>query len=100
MFLRSAYVERTPYEISIPSYGINVKTGQEGSTWNSGILVNKFPEFPVHFTIAMTGCAFSILLNSFLARGVEMHEDLATDIGKYTGVFRGGDKGQCPPLPK
>ena len=79
----SAYIERTPYEISMPSYGISVKTVNEGSTWNNGFLVKAYPEFPIHFTIGMTGCAFSILLNSYLAGGGELDKDFV----KFVGMF-------------
>ena len=82
-----AYVERTPYEISIPSYGINIKPDEEGSTWNAGVLVRKFPEYPIHFTIAMTGCAFSILLNAYLSTGGELERDFLDFIGKKKHCF-------------
>ena len=82
MYVFAAYVERTPYEISIPSYGIGIKPKHEGSIWNRGILVREYPEFPIHFTIGMTGCAFSILLNSFLATGVEIDKEFNEYVGK------------------
>ena len=80
--LFSAYVERTPHEICLPSYGISVKTVNEGSTWNNGMLVKVHPEFPIHFTIGMTGCAFSILLNAFFASGGELDKDFVQFIGE------------------
>jgi len=66
----------------LPSYGISVKTTNEGSTWNQGFVVKAYPEFPIHFTIAMTGCAFSILLNSFLASGGELDGNFIEFVGK------------------
>ena len=77
-----AYVERSPYEISIPSYGINVNPKHELSTWHAGYVVREVPELPIYFTIGMTGCAFSILLNSFLANGGELSKDFSSYLGK------------------
>ena len=88
IYFVSAYMERSPYEISIPSYGINVKTSDEGSVWYAGHQVRKCEELPVLFTIGMTGCAFSILLNSFLADGGEVCKNYAKFVGKLENLKR------------
>ena len=68
----TAYVERSPHEIYLPSYGIGLKPEDEGSIWNNGIkLRTTSPEYPLHFTVGMTGCAFSILLNQYFKNGTE-----------------------------
>jgi len=53
-----------------------------GSVWSSGFLARKCLELPLHFIQGMCGCAFSILLKTFLEKGVEVSEDLLAYIGK------------------
>ena len=77
-----AYVERTPYEISYPSYGINLKTADETARWHCGFRVRQCPEFPLHYTIAMVGCFFSILLVTYFKKGGEINKKYENCIGK------------------
>ncbi|XP_076809591.1 cytosolic phospholipase A2-like [Clavelina lepadiformis] len=74
-----AYYEETPFEVSLPEYGIGLSPDTVGSTWTGGFLVDKLPELPLHFSQGMTGCAFSILLQDYLKNGNER----ASDLGDY-----------------
>ena len=76
-------MERTPHEISIPSYGINIKTNDDASSWYHGFCVEHFREFPLHFTVAMVGCAFAVLVKSYIETGGELDKKLMEAIGKY-----------------
>lgn len=76
-----AYMERTPYEVSFPSYGISYNTTDDASTWYSGFRVHRCPELPLHFTIAMTGCAMSILLTSYVETGGELDKCFLEHVG-------------------
>ena len=70
-FFSTAYVERSPHEIYLPSYGIGLKPEDEGTVWKNGIKLRSSTEYPLHFTVGMTGCAFSILLNQYYKNGTE-----------------------------
>nr|XP_039274774.1 cytosolic phospholipase A2-like [Styela clava] len=56
-------VEMTPYEVSLPSYGINIPTEQFNSSWGNGILQKELPEPPLHYLMGASGSAFAILLS-------------------------------------
>ncbi|CAK8682180.1 unnamed protein product [Clavelina lepadiformis] len=72
-----AYLEQTPYEVALPEFAMGLAPDTVGSTWTGGFLVNKRPEFPLHFSQGMTGCAFSILLQTFLKDGNEDSVELS-----------------------
>lgn len=82
-----AYMERTPYEVSFPSYGISYNTTDDASTWYSGFRVHRCPELPLHFTIAMTGCAMSILLTSYVETGGELDKCFLEHVGMIVTLF-------------
>ena len=44
--------------------------------------MRKTPEYPLHFTVGMTGCAFSILLNQYFKYGDEGGNFLFSKLGK------------------
>ena len=75
-------MERSAHEIYIPSYGIGFKPEDEGAVWNDGIRLLPGPEYPLHFTVGMTGCAFSILLDQYLKYGDEAGNVLFSALGK------------------
>ena len=79
----SAYVERTPHEIYIPNYGIGLRPQDETASWNHGIRLETGPEYPLHFTVGMTGCAFSIILDQYFKYGDEAGNSLFNELGKY-----------------
>ena len=74
-------MERTPHEMSFPSYGINIQSKDDACTWCHGFCAWKCPEFPLHFVIAMTGCAFAILLNSYYETGCELERKFLDYVG-------------------
>ena len=79
MFL--VHTEISPHEISIPSHGVGLTPEDGGSVWSNGFLVRKTPEYPLHFTVGMTGCAFSILLNQYFKYGDEGGHFLSSELG-------------------
>ncbi|CAK8685039.1 unnamed protein product [Clavelina lepadiformis] len=86
----SAYIEHSPFETNIPSYGIGVSPENFGSAWCAGYLVKKQPEVPLHFIVGITGCAFAILLNQYAKYGGEIQKELVEFIDKerIKGRFR------------
>ncbi|XP_076809592.1 cytosolic phospholipase A2-like [Clavelina lepadiformis] len=86
-----AYYEETPFEVSLPEYGIGLPPDTVGSTWTGGFLVDKLRELPLHFSHGMTGCAFSILLQKFIKKGSERSADLSDyiDAERVRGKQRG-----------
>ena len=77
-----AWVERTPYEVCVPSYGVAVKSRDEGSKWNAGVAVRKCPELPLHYNVAMTGCAFAIFPIPYFSSGDEAGTKFVECLGK------------------
>ena len=82
LYLFLAYVERSQDEIYFPNYGIGISPKNEGSYWSNGFLVRPCPEYPLHFTVGMVGCAFSILLNHYLKFGDETESLFMKKIGE------------------
>ncbi|XP_039256026.2 cytosolic phospholipase A2-like [Styela clava] len=68
-------VEMTPYEVSFPSYGINIPTEQFNSRWGNGILQQSLPEPPLHYMMAASGSAFAIMWSKKSDR-TETREDI------------------------
>lgn len=68
-------VEMTPYEVSLPSYGINIPTEKFNSSWGNGILQQDLPEPPLHYMMGASGSAFAILLSKVDDK-TETHENL------------------------
>ncbi|CAK8695640.1 unnamed protein product [Clavelina lepadiformis] len=66
-----AHVEITPFEFAIPEYGIGIDAKFAGSSWTNGYLARHRPEGSIHFYIGMVGCAYSVLLATFLRQGTE-----------------------------
>ena len=85
-------MERTPHEISYPSYGINIPIKDEAAVWQCGFRVHQCYELPLYYTVAMTGCSFSILIGSFLKTGGEINERYMKFIGRN---FFGAIKAIC-----
>lgn len=56
------WYEFTPFEVSIPKYGVCMKMEDFGSKFYMGQKVKGFQEFPLHFLYGLWGSAFSILL--------------------------------------
>jgi len=74
----------------MPSYGIGLKPEDEGALWSNGIRVQPGPEYPLHFTVGMTGCAFSILLNQYFKYGDEGGSILFNTLGMTVRKARKG----------
>jgi len=55
------WYEFTPYEVSIPKYGISVPIEKFGSKFYMGNSVTDHKEFPLHYFYGVWGSAFSIL---------------------------------------
>ena len=75
-------MERTPYEVSFPQFGISMKPSDETAVWNCGFRARQCPAYPLHFTIAMTGCAFAILLGPYVKSGEELDVNFRNIIGE------------------
>jgi len=75
-------VEISPYDVGVPACGISVPAETCGSTWNGGFLSRKCPELPLHFFQGMCGCAFAVLLKTFIDNGGETYEYLLQQIGR------------------
>ncbi|CAK8684780.1 unnamed protein product [Clavelina lepadiformis] len=72
-----AYLEETPFEISLPEFAVGLPPDTVGSSWCGGFLAYRKPEMPLHFSQGMTGCAFSILLQTFINNGTENSSELS-----------------------
>ena len=54
------WYEFTPYEVSIPKYGVNIKTSDFASKFFMGEKIKSFPEVRLHFLYGIWGSAFTI----------------------------------------
>ena len=54
------WYEFTPYEVSIPKYGVNIKTQDFASKFFMGEKIKSFPEVRLHFLYGIWGSAFTI----------------------------------------
>ncbi|XP_039256233.2 cytosolic phospholipase A2-like [Styela clava] len=54
-------VEMTPFQVSLPGYGINVSTENFNSRFCNGILLDRLPEPPLHYIMGSSGSAFAIM---------------------------------------
>ena len=60
------WYEFTPYEVSIPKYGVNFKTSDFASKFFMGEKIKSFPEVRLHFLYGIWGSAFTIQFKRLL----------------------------------
>ena len=79
-------MEITPFEFAIPEYGIGIDAKFAGSSWTNGYLARHRPEGSIHFYIGMVGCAYSVLLATFLKQGTERNSKYLKYIGEMNFI--------------
>ena len=51
IFISTEWVEISPFEVSIPKYGVWVNTRNFGSQFTSGMLVEELEELPLYYIL-------------------------------------------------
>lgn len=74
-------VSMTPFEFSIPAYGINLPSEEFNSLWRNGILQQKLPEPLLNYLLSTSGSAFGIIEGDF-----KYTTEIDPDFWKYIGT--------------